>query len=83
MEQLDDSTCSGDSFESMLSYQSTKHRTMKILPGKEGEIMPINNKQTSKKVASKASQIMRDKRTSSKSKSVAASALTQTPGKRK
>lgn len=56
---------------------------MKILPGKEGEIMPINNKQTSKKVASKASQIMRDKRTSSKSKSVAASALTQTPGKRK
>lgn len=37
-----------------------------------------NSKQTSKSVASKASSILRDGRTSSKSKSVAASALAQT-----
>ncbi len=37
-----------------------------------------NNKQTSKSVASKASSILRDGRTSAKSKSVAASALSQT-----
>lgn len=37
-----------------------------------------NKKQTSKAVASKASSILRDGRTSSKSKSVAASALAQT-----
>lgn len=36
-----------------------------------------NNKQTSKAVASKASSILRDGRTSAKSKSVAASALSQ------
>lgn len=38
----------------------------------------MNKKQTSKKVASKASDILRDGRTSSKSKSVAGSALSQT-----
>lgn len=37
-----------------------------------------NSKQTSKSVASKASSILRDGRTSPKSKSVAASALSQT-----
>lgn len=37
-----------------------------------------NTKQTSKSVASKASSILRDGRTSAKSKSVAASALAQT-----
>lgn len=37
-----------------------------------------NKKQTSKSVASKASSILRDGRTSSKSKSVAGSALSQT-----
>lgn len=44
-----------------------------------------NTKQTSKSVASKASSILRDGRTSAKSKSVAASALaqTKTSGKRK
>ncbi len=38
----------------------------------------MNKKQTSKPVASKASRIMRDDRYSKQSKSVAASALTQT-----
>ena len=38
----------------------------------------INTKQTSKAVASKASDILKDKRTSEKSKSVAGSALSQT-----
>lgn len=37
-----------------------------------------NTKQTSKSVASKASRILRDNRYSSKSKSVAGSALSQT-----
>lgn len=37
-----------------------------------------NNKQTSKLVATKASSILRDGRTSAKAKSVAASALAQT-----
>lgn len=37
-----------------------------------------NGKQTSKAVATKASSILRDGRTSSKSKSVAGSALSQT-----
>ena len=37
-----------------------------------------NKKQTSKAVATKASSILRDGRTSSKSKSVAGSALSQT-----
>ena len=37
-----------------------------------------NTKQTSKKVATKASQILRDGRYSNKSKSVAGSALAQT-----
>lgn len=46
--------------------------------------MPKNSKQTSKSVASKASSILRDGRSSAKSKSVAASALSQTrPGKKK
>ena len=38
----------------------------------------MNKKQTSKRVASKASSILRDGRTSAKSKSVAGSALSQT-----
>ena len=46
--------------------------------------MASNKKQTSKAVASKASQILRDNRYSGKSKSVAGSALSQTrPGKKK
>ena len=47
--------------------------------------MPKNNsnKVTSKIVAKKASSVMRDNRTSSKSKSAAASALSQTPNQRK
>ena len=49
---------------------------------KGGENM--NKKQTSKSVATKASQILRDGRYSSKSKSVAGSALAQTKtGKKK
>ena len=44
----------------------------------------MNKKQTSKSVAAKASQILRDGRYSSKAKSVAGSALTQTKtGKKK
>ena len=42
-----------------------------------------NKKQTSKYVATKASQILRDDRYSKKSKSVAGSALSQTKTKRK
>ena len=38
----------------------------------------MNKKQTSKSVASKASEILRDNRYSDKSKSVAVSALSQT-----
>lgn len=46
--------------------------------------MTKNSKQTSKKVASKASKILKDGRYSKISKSVAASALAQTkPSKRK
>lgn len=40
------------------------------------------NKKTSAAVASKASKILRDNRYSSKSKSVAGSALSQTPAKK-
>lgn len=43
----------------------------------------INRKQTSKSVATKASTILRDNRYSSKSKSVAGSALSQTKPKAK
>lgn len=39
-------------------------------------------KHTSKQVATKASSVLRDGRTSSKSKSAAGSALSQTPKKR-
>ena len=46
--------------------------------------MARNTKQTSKSVASKASQILRDSRYGAKSKSVAGSALSQTrPSKKK
>ncbi len=45
--------------------------------------MNKNNEQTSKKVASKASEILRDPKSSPKVKSVAASALTQAPNKKK
>ena len=46
--------------------------------------MASNRKQTSKAVATKASQMLKDGRYSSKSKSVAGSALAQTkPGKKK
>lgn len=42
-----------------------------------------NNKQTSKRVASIASGVLRDKRYSDKAKSAAASALAQTPKNKK
>lgn len=46
--------------------------------------MAKNTKQTSKSVASKASAILRDGRSSARTKSVAGSALAQTkPGKKK
>lgn len=45
--------------------------------------MPKNPKQTSKKVASTASRLLRSKRTSKSTRSVAASALAQAPKKRK
>lgn len=44
-------------------------------------MMAKNTKQTSKAVASKASKILKDNRYSSKSKSVAGSALAQTKKK--
>lgn len=43
----------------------------------------VNNKQTSKSVATKASKILRDGRSSKISKSVAASALSQTKTSKK
>lgn len=43
----------------------------------------VNKKQTSRKVASKASSLLRDGRTGSKTKSVAGSALSQTRPKSK
>ena len=45
--------------------------------------MSKNPKQTSKSVATKASEILRDNRYSDKSKSVAASALSQTKSTKK
>ncbi len=44
--------------------------------------MANKDKVTSRKVASKASGLLRDGRTSSRTKSVAASALSQTPSSR-
>lgn len=44
--------------------------------------MGKNSKQTSKEVASKASKVLKDDRYSKTSKSVAGSALSQTPGKK-
>ena len=41
-----------------------------------------NKKETSAKVATKASEILKDNKTSSKSKCVAGSALSQKPGKK-
>lgn len=43
----------------------------------------MNKKQTSATVATKASKILRDNRSSKASKSVAGSALTQTPKRKK
>lgn len=43
----------------------------------------MNRKQTSAKVASKASSLLRSKATTAKTKSVAASALSQTKSKKK
>ena len=45
--------------------------------------MVVNKKQTSKKAASAASKVLRDKRTSKNSKTAAGSALSQTPSKKK
>lgn len=44
--------------------------------------MAKNNKQTSSKAASAASSVLRDGRTSSKSKTAAGSALSQTPSRK-
>ena len=45
--------------------------------------MPKNPKQTSPKIAKKASQVLRDGRSSNNSKSVAASALSQARTKKR
>ena len=45
--------------------------------------MPTNKKQTSAKAATAASKVLRDRRTSSASKTAAGSALAQTPKKKK
>ena len=60
-------------------------RGLKKQPNTHGkEETAMNKKQTSKPVATKASQILRDGRYSSKAKSVAGSALAQTKtGKKK
>lgn len=44
--------------------------------------MAKNSKQTSKRAASAASKVLRDKRTSKASKTAAGSALSQTPSKK-
>lgn len=41
-----------------------------------------NTKQTSKSVATKASKLLKDRRTSANTKSVAGSALSQTPSRK-
>lgn len=66
-------------------FCSKTEYTITYSPLKGGEtILAKNTKQTSKSVASKASAILRDGRSGSRSKSVAASALSQTrPGKKK
>ncbi|MDT2909107.1 hypothetical protein [Lactococcus lactis] len=43
----------------------------------------VNSKQTSKKVASKASKALKDGRSSARTKSIAGSALAQSKGKKK
>ena len=48
-----------------------------------GDRMAKNTKQTSRKAASAASRVLRDGRTGKASKSVAGSALSQTPSRRK
>ena len=45
--------------------------------------MAKNSKQTSKRTASAASKVLRDKRTSKASKTAAGSALSQTPKRKK
>lgn len=45
--------------------------------------MPRNTKQTSKRAASAASKVLRDKRTGKASKTAAGSALSQTPKRRR
>ena len=45
--------------------------------------MAKNSKQTSKRAASAASKVLRDKRTSKASKTAAGSALSQTPKRKK
>lgn len=45
--------------------------------------MPRNSRQTSKRAASAASKVLRDKRTGKASKTAAASALSQAPKRRK
>lgn len=54
--------------------------TLYIVQGGENEM--VNKKQTSPKVASKASEILKSKNFSSKSKTVAGSALSQTKKKK-
>ena len=49
----------------------------------EVEVTKKTNEETSKRVAKLASKLLRSKKTSKNVKSVAASALTQTPNKRK
>ena len=69
-------TVSGGVFKNGLLYDNFN----------ESEVnkMTKNRKQTSKSIATKASQILKDGRYSKESKSVAGSALAQTkPGKRK
>lgn len=56
---------------------------MKALKLKNDNWVSKNNEKTSKKVASIASKLLKSKSTSKAVKSVAASALTQSPNKKK
>lgn len=52
-------------------------------PVRIGNLIMANNEKTSKSVASKASKLLSNPKTPKQVKSVAASALTQAPNKRK
>ena len=70
-------------FRNQILYNEIDLKNKSIFKESEVINMAKNTKQTSRKVASKASKILRDGRYSKTSKSVAGSALSQTRPKKK